>query len=83
MTTLVIEGHTRMQPCVSPYTLDMQVEKECHIPAWISPYIESGIRNPETNEYVFLVPAVSISSFLDAEASCTFIQGQLISNQEM
>ena len=39
MTTLVIEGHTRMQLCVSSYTLDMQVEKEYHILRMVSPYI--------------------------------------------
>ena len=39
MTTLVIEGHTRMQPCVSSYTLDVQVKKEYHIPHMVSPYI--------------------------------------------
>ena len=39
MTTLVIEGHIRMQPCVSPYTLGMQVEKEYHILSMVSLYI--------------------------------------------
>ena len=30
-TTLVIEGHTRIQLCVSSYTQDVQVEKGYHI----------------------------------------------------
>ena len=38
-TTLVIEGHTRIQLCVSSYNQDVQVEKEYHILNMVSPYI--------------------------------------------
>ena len=31
--------HTRMQLCVSSYTLDVQMEKEYHILSMVSPYI--------------------------------------------
>ena len=39
LTTLIIEGHTRMQLCVFSYIRDVQVETEYHILNMVSPYI--------------------------------------------
>ena len=55
--TLEIEGHIRIQLCVSSYIQDVQVEKEYHILNMVSPYIGlqdrfngawSSIKSPRT-----------------------------------